>query len=249
MNRNDFIKPLHLKLHDDDFSGICSPYPYISVSEDPNLDKSGHLELLFDKTKSTLKELFDIDINREDINHLLEDDNLLKSFYTGNELGFDYHSLYDTLLDKNKIINNDVTQVYRLECKNGEGVYKGLILKNKNNSKIKDFLDSPKRPSPLEDHYLKSIFSLRSIVDEDYQRQWIFGFKDKKELSNWFSDKNIVNLIDNNEGYIAVYEVPDSDLVYGSKQVAFKKEPIRMVKKIKISELKNNQKRKRASKP
>lgn len=239
MNRTNFVNELQKKLHNDDFSGLISPEPFLFVDMDESKEMSDNLIDLFLKTKEILNDAFNIDIIKEDLHELLFDKSVIKPTYSGKiKLGFDYHSLYDCLLNKDKFESQPNIKIYRLETNNNKGIYQDYIL-NLPIEEYENFIDDhKKRPPPLEDDCLKSLFCSRTIIDEEYQKAWCFGFKNKKDILKWFNNKEILNkAISDSGAHIAVYSVPGTDYIASSKQAAFKIKNAKKVNQLKIESL------------
>lgn len=101
-------------------------------------------------------------------------------------------------------------KVYRVENFMKKGCYHGI---ESYKWRIRSH-DTKKHPTPEKCKVLSEVDNL-----DDY----IFGFKDLTQLSNWFTTKEVNNLLD--LGFtIREYKVKKKDIIFATKQVIFKKE-------------------------
>lgn len=121
---------------------------------------------------------------------------------------FDPNTLFDALHSD----ENEEVLVYRLENKEGKGIYT-IGLKDTR-------VVSRDQPPPFEDGDIKAIFTPEKAgFKTDYNQRWFFGFKDIEDLEKWFNSE-----IDLFLDMISIYKVPKRFVVYGKKQLIFKKE-------------------------
>lgn len=108
--------------------------------------------------------------------------------------------------------------VYRVE-KNGLGPYANHDVDEHLDYRLRHYWDIDQRPGPLRDGigvYVKTIH---------------FGFKDIESLKKWFHGAR--SALRKNGFVLAIYDVPESSVYIGNKQVGFvmsKAWPIKTVK-------------------
>lgn len=128
------------------------------------------------------------------------------------------NELYDIYKEQYK---TEYIEVYRVEGKNGEGLYQQpLRIENNEN-----------RPAPHLDGNISLIFNDSMTDNDTYKKQYIFGFKNLIQLNEWMKDVDMSNLS------IKKYRVPDYYVVEGNKQVIFKKDESEFIQNIDILEL------------
>lgn len=106
-----------------------------------------------------------------------------------------------------------LTTIYRIE-KDGEGCYKNYTSWQKGSHTAET-----NKPGPFEDIKLRY-----KILENDISlKNYLFGFKDLKQLKKWFNTVEIKNLFE--RGYqIKEIKIKKEDIIFGSKQIIFRKE-------------------------
>lgn len=113
-------------------------------------------------------------------------------------------------------------KVYRLENSEGRGVY-GPISQYKIHNGTGDPCSSDRHPGPWRDRLLRDFLCGKDLSP------FSFGFKTKKQLKEWFSQRMIRNIIDTGvEMNFAVYQA--KKVVHGEKQVIFEKSQAKLLK-------------------
>jgi len=111
--------------------------------------------------------------------------------------------------------------IYRIQNKDGYGPYRGPHCtdewSDRPNIHRRD-LDN-KHPPPFNETWKNLILDWESNIKDLF-----FGFKDIKQLKNWFNEKELDNLKD--LGYdIIKLELHEQQVWYGQHQVAFERWP------------------------
>lgn len=105
-----------------------------------------------------------------------------------------------------------LTTIYRIE-KDGLGCYKHFTSWQKDSHTAET-----NKPGPYEDKKLRHTLLEKPIFLPDY----LFGFKDLKQLKKWFNTAEIKNLLE--EGYqIKEIQKRKEDIIFGSKQIIFRR--------------------------
>lgn len=110
---------------------------------------------------------------------------------------------------------SNLTTIWRIENEKGEGPY------NKQSPLTEAFAQiAPEQaPLPHNDTKLHSSFG-RVVTYYGYN----FGFADLESYKAWFSDIAHRNMLAANNFKLVEYQLKKSDVVYGSKQVAFRRD-------------------------
>ena len=162
------------------------------------------------KNLETIIDLFDL---KKDIDYYL----LEKDVFQYN-ISLNLNKVYDQYVILNDTDKNNKT-IYRIENKNGESIYGNISFDNclENN------------PAPENDKNISSIFS--SVDNIDYKREWFFGFKNKNQIKKWFLNKENFNKLINKGALIVSYKVPKDFIIESDKQLIFKKEQAKIIRK------------------
>lgn len=138
-----------------------------------------------------------------------------------SDISFNYHELYDILIDNNILYNDDVI-IYRLENLNDNN---GLFVSNIGNE-LKEYYNSTTQPSPLEDSLLKSIFY--DLHNREFSKNWYFAFSKIEDIHKWLGkdyDKESyelsLDLLIKNNVSIVEYEVNASNILETEHQTCF----------------------------
>ena len=81
------------------------------------------------------------------------------------------------------------------------------------------------QPCPFDDPSFIGIFD-KNHNDYKYQKEWFFGFSNKKNLLNWISDESEPNLLSQLQSkgiVIKEYIIDDDFVINGHKQLIFQK--------------------------
>lgn len=133
---------------------------------------------------------------------------------------FNCHLNINQLFDQIKKLegfSSNLTKIYRLETSLAHGLYDSFFASKKIN------LDN--QPCPFDDPTFIGIFD-RNHNDYKYQKEWFFGFSDKKDLLNWISDASEPNLLSQLQSkgiVIKEYIIDDDFVINGHKQLIFQK--------------------------
>lgn len=102
--------------------------------------------------------------------------------------------------------------VYRVENSEGLGPYRG------HGWHPTRHMDKVTHPNPNWDEGMVEEWHRR--VGNHYDSQYVFGFESMDQLNAWFNDQEMSDLMV--FGYsIVAFEVADSDVIIGRKQLAF----------------------------
>lgn len=184
------------------------------------------ISLLKDKNIDFLKENFDLHF---EVDHYM----LEKGKYKIN-VSINLNKVFDEI-NKSKL--SEKIKIIRIEDEYGDGVYSkiGYILKGK--CRIKN-------PIPQDDDNIMLLFTDKY----SYYREWFFGFKNKEQLKNWFSDDNDIEQLKVKNMKVVEYTVPKIFLIESNKQVIFKKEHASKINSYTIEEFLNAEKIKKVNK-
>lgn len=219
INRTEFIEKINNEYYKKNISDMLVVEASIKFSKEDNI-------------VNTLKEILFKSFGIKEFNNDFEYD--INNIFNNQER-INYNILYDILL-KNKIIESqEKILIYRIETNENEGIYHSFLLKNID--KYPDFFENyKKRPSPLEDSSLRSVFSSISCSGS-YKKNWKFGFKSIKQLKNWFDDEIIINDMIKNNAKIVIYSGVLSDVIITEKQVVFLDDKFTRKKTMKLESL------------
>jgi len=121
-------------------------------------------------------------------------------------------------------------KVYRVETVDGEGPY-CVASPSKHFTKEKRSEVNIHRPAPYNDSLLKEKWD--KLGGDCYK--FIFGFKSKKQLKEWFPPYALKTLFEENSKLrVSIYDA--SEAIKGEKQVVFKEKSAVLVKSLKINE-------------
>lgn len=210
---------------------------YLKVKEFIQLNVPDFPEILYDKL------LLDIKKNLQISGHRNMDD-----YYKE----YSYHALYDFLTDNNVLTpkNNEVVTLYRFELSDGQGIYRSDKIEEKLlNKNSQDIFNYAQRKTPSSDGFLSTLFldpNIRGTLSSNYRSAYIFGFSNKQQIVDWFSQEEISNF--NNKGVkLFTYEMNSKDVIQTNIQVAFRHSKEINKKEISINDffdIKNDKKQK-----
>lgn len=243
MDREEFIEQVHYKNH-----GVKNDYQNFDIfpkdsffSEQISEDLSETMINLHKKTNNVLKKIINKDISYESFCIDLINEKSIVSTYKGTFLAVPYNKIYDYLIDKEIIKNNETIKILRIEDEKGLGLYRSM--ENIGDS-LSDNFDFSRniQPSPIEDQIIASLYH-NEAEDKNLLKNWYFGFKNKNQIFKWLEEgkeSSIYNFVikKNPEILIVEYEVPKSQLLASDKQVVFKKETAKVLNKYKLKDLK-----------
>lgn len=190
----------------------------------------GTIEEATEKTRSYLNDFFEktnieYKISKEDILDITK--KALMTHYSGADMiCLHFEDIYEHLLDKNVFEANEEISVYRIESKNYTGFYCYFIEKDK--PLMKKYDQTEVTPTPASDGVLAVQYMNGEFRDKS--KDYIFGFVDKNQLSNWLNDSDgfIEDLLEE-ELYLSHYKVKEKDVLITKNQVAFSNEKSRVV--------------------
>lgn len=170
-------------------------------------------------------EIFKREIDHDYLEEIEGDKDTYKYF-----VSFDAHKLYDFFAENN-VFKLKKENIYRIEQKNGGGLYDGIglaLLKNYDTQE-----------SPSDDPNLNHIFNKNSNVSSNqYHKEWQFGFKDKKSAMDWIHDDSLLERLDKSGLKIVKYESNEAYIVHGNQQSIFMKKKSKKIEESSLLELK-----------
>lgn len=134
--------------------------------------------------------------------------------------------IYDQILKNLPDEPDDLVTIYRIETKDGEGIY--------SYGEVASLL-SP-GIAPWEEPNLSIIFN-KSIFN-DYMRQWSFAFKNKDQMKKWLKSEKY-ETFDQAGILLKEIKINKYKIEEGSEQVVFRKENISSQKNITFRDLFN----------
>lgn len=246
MKRQEFIEFIHFENHglENDYQTF-NIFPKDSfISEEIINDINETMQNLYKKTNKILEKINIKNIDYKSFCIDLINKNSIISTHNGNFLAIPYNKIYNYLINKELIKNNENEIILRIEDKSGLGLYRAM---EKIDKSISDNFDFSRyiQPSPMEDQIISSLYH-NIAEDRDLLKEWHFGFANKNQIFNWLEEGEENSIYDfvikNNPDILIVeYEVPCTQLLKSDKQVVFKIEKAKIVNKYKLKELKNKE--------
>lgn len=145
------------------------------------------------------------------------------------------NNIYDNL-GKQEYSNTNINKIYRVESKKNEsGMYANgatiakLILNSKEET----------TPAPENDILLNHIFSNDLYANSKYKKEWFFGFQSIEDAKKWLNNDSIIELMIVSGNCLVEYAVPESFIIFGEKQLIFKKEQSKVLNKLELKILLN----------
>ena len=243
MEREKFIELVHSENH-----GVENDYQTFDIfpkdsffSEEIIEDLSETMLNLYKKTNNALKKIINKDIEYNSFCLDLINEKSIISTYKGNFLAMPYNKIYDYLIDKEIIKNNETTKILRIEDENGLGLYRAM---ENIGASISDYFDFSRniQPAPMEDEILASLYH-NEAEDRELLKTWYFGFKNKNQIFKWLEEDKEESIYDfiikkNPKMLVVQYEVPKSQMLKSDKQVVFKKDCSKVLNKYKLKDFK-----------
>lgn len=244
ISRTKFIEKIHQEIYNEDLNDN-----EIIIFKDRSfvVEQGDNINAFIEKSKKDLNNIINKVLGTEtDTFNDAEIINKMKTniVETFGDLAFsyEYNKLYDDLIEKNIIKNDNIVQVYRIENDNNFGIYTHFRHEDKNLMSMFDNISS-NTPSPMEDSVLRSVFG-NIYYDREESRKWIFGFSDISTLKKWMSsDEDMTDYImANSDLHVNVYEVKEKDILTSKKQLAYIKTNEKPIKQLKLNDILNNYK-------
>jgi hypothetical protein len=218
-DRVDFINHVHLKFYNEDINKqLLINEPIVFVKHREGKEITASVEELLDTTKCVVPKKYMGNIEYSDLLSLVQIDN---HYEHGMIVSLAYNKIYDLLVEK-KVTPSEKIKLYRVEGDSGKGIY--MDLKEKEKPISSEFDVTSKTPAPMEDGSLKSIFGSRQYNPEEYQKEWNFAFKSKKDITKWFdSDKGLLDyIIKHGAAKVCEYEINQSEALTTEHQAIFR---------------------------
>ena len=221
MTRNEFVQ--HFK--DNNPDEAVSDWPFLQfkilLTSTKNSESMGlmyvnsKLEPMYESLNIANGHLLskgDIDFEYD---YYYEEDNP-DSDYCQYRANLNLNILYDTLIDKKIINNNDLVSLYRIETANHKGLYDGIgynILLN-----AEDY----NHPGPEKDPKFMEIFAHRGpFLNNEYKRKWMFAFSDDTQIKEWLSNKVVFDLLIESGFHINKITVNLDNAILGDYQAIY----------------------------
>lgn len=238
MERNDFIKKFCEHIEKNKYINYENKEFFI-VSMDLKEEKNDQLKLEY------IKSIYSSFLSKYNIKDL----SFLNKCKIEDEFDYDYaeenpdsdiwryllklnlNIIYDNFAKQEN--KNNFHKIYRVESINTEeGMYSigkniKLLLSNKESN----------TPAPEDDVLLNHIFSKDVYTNATYKKEWFFGFNKIEDVNKWIGNKNLIELMSISGNCLVEYEVPKSFIIFGEKQLIFKKEEARVIKKINLNNI------------
>lgn len=248
MDRKKFIEIMHFENHGikDDYKTF-KLFPKDSFFSEKVEEENGFNNALFSlhqKINKIIKKNINKEIDYKGFCSNLIDKKSMISTYKGDFLTVSYNKIYNYLVDKQIIKNNEKTKILRIEDKNGFGMYRAMENIGKPINVEFDF-SRVKQPSPMEDEVLASLYH-NITEDENELEKWYFGFKNKSQIFNWLEEEEENSIYEfiikhNPDMLVVEYEVPNTHLLSSDKQSVFLKEKSQILNKYKLKDLKTKE--------
>jgi len=242
MNRETYIKTMHNNNYSEkeSYNNLNNKESHISIllnQEDINVSITD----LTIKINKLNKNILTSELTYSEVLNLISNNNGVDNNLNGEIIiGINYNTLYDYLIDKNKIESTDISTLYRIEGKKQEGVISYLSGINKSLSEDWDW-DSKRCPAPIMDSLIRSVFGKESGVNfKEYQSKWNFAFNSEESLFNWFEPKVIELILSKSTDINVVeYMTPTHNTLSTDTQTIFKIENSRIIKSTPLSDFLN----------
>lgn len=241
MKRNDFIKEFNLYLETLNNIEKYEHKERLLISMDLKEEVSPNNKLNY------IKSVFEPFL----INNKINNFDFLNNSLIESEFDWDYaeenpdndiwrywvklnlNNIYDNLA-KQQYYNTNIHKIYRVESKENEsGMYSsGAAI-------AKLILDSKEEttPPPENDNLLNQIFSSDLYINSTYKKEWFFGFKSIEDAKKWLNNDSIIELLIVSGNCLVEYAVPESFIIFGEKQLIFKKEQSKVLNKLELNNL------------
>lgn len=158
---------------------------------------------------------FDYDYNEDEDN---------TSELIRHNVNLNLNILFDSIIENYPELNTDITSIYRIENKNGGGLYDGagfsIMARNVNEG-------ANTQPCPSTEPTFMSIFDFQNrYIPNDYKRSWNFAFTSVEQLKNWINCADKIKELKMFGFEIYEMEIPENFVIFGEKQTIFKNDKI-----------------------
>ncbi len=124
--------------------------------------------------------------------------------------------------------------ILRVECKRGEGPYRGIGVGYANDVGYMDGFCTNRHNNDDHPSYGDDIILQRGVRRSGLDiSDFHFAFKDKRQLLDWFNLNDRIAMR-KKSFYISVYSAPAEDVVVSDRQVLFRKETAKLISKRRI---------------
>jgi hypothetical protein len=166
-------------------------------------------------SKDIIKVEFDYDYNEDEKN---------TSLLIRHDVSLNLNILFDSIINKHPEINSNLSSIYRIENKNGFGLYDGIgfsiMARNINENENT-------QPCPSTEISFMSIFDWQNIhIPNEYKRSWNFAFSSLPQLENWINCPDKIKELKTFGFEIYEVKVPENFVILGEKQTIFKNDKI-----------------------
>lgn len=150
--------------------------------------------------------------------------------------------LYDKLLESSSLPIPASISIYRIESKDGKGVYdgKGFNILSKG--------DEINQPGPEKESKFLNIFSNDHHHDTQYKKNWMFAFSDINQIKKWLTYEHVLNEL-HKEGFILKkININPNYVIDGNNQAIFKPEGVQSFEILSLTSISNSFKEKMTKK-